>query len=174
MQTTSALFLRCTRLSTQNVQDQLGQNSSTERARLAQVKFLHRTCKTSSGGIPAQNVQDQPRWMKKRPLLVRVFEQKITKKGLSSLVFLNQKFKIFGTKSEFFPIGKIGIRNVPNFNNFIFPQLHIKKKKTKIRATFFLKFTPNFREKSGFFSTFRKKIEIFSKYKKNNFSLASY
>ena len=31
------------------------------------------------------------------------------------------------TKSEFFPIGKIGIRNVQNFNNFILSEPHLTK-----------------------------------------------
>ena len=93
--------------------------------------------------------------MKKRPLLVRVFEPKVTKKGLSSLVFLNQKFKIFGTKSEFFPIGKIGIRNVPNFNNFISPKLHIKKKKNW--RTFLVHQNPQISGKKWIFFHFPKK-----------------
>ena len=42
----------------------------------------------------------------------------------------------------------------------------LKKKKQKNRATFFLKFTLNFRNKSGFFSNWKNRNPDFSKYKK--------
>ena len=47
------------------------------------------------------------------------FNLKKRKKKLENLFFRDPQ--IFGTKVDFFPIGKIGIRNVPNFNKFIWP-----------------------------------------------------
>ena len=63
------------------------------------------------------------------------FNLKKRKKKLENLFFRDPQ--IFGTKVDFFPIGKIGIRNVPNFNNFISSKLHIDKKKIKIGEPFF-------------------------------------
>ena len=37
------------------------------------------------------------------------------------------KFQIFQTKSDFFPIGKIRIQNIPKSNNFISSELHLTK-----------------------------------------------
>ena len=87
----------------------------------------------------------------------------------------------FGTKVDFFPIGKIGIWNVPNFNNFISPKLNIEKKIIKIGEPFFSrkkcqihirnlkKKNPNFGKKVDFFPLSEKKLEFFPNTKKNNF-----
>ena len=39
----------------------------------------------------------------------------------------DQKFLKLETKSDFFPIGKIGIQNFPKLNNFISLELHLRK-----------------------------------------------
>ena len=41
--------------------------------------------------------------------------------------FLTTKIRIFQSKSDFFPIGKIGIRNIPNSNKFILSEPHINQ-----------------------------------------------
>ena len=39
----------------------------------------------------------------------------------------DQKFRKFDTKSDFFPIGKIGNRNFPKLNNFISLEIYLIK-----------------------------------------------
>ena len=46
-------------------------------------------------------------------------------KCLLPMEILNKKFQFFQTKSDFFPIGKIGIQNVPNPNKFILSEPHM-------------------------------------------------
>ena len=48
------------------------------------------------------------------------FNLKKRKKKLENLFFRDPQ--IFGTKVDFFPIGKIGIRNVPNTKKIVFPE----------------------------------------------------
>ena len=76
------------------------------------------------------------------------FNLKKRKKKLENLFFRDPQ--IFGTKVDFFPIGKIGIRNVPNFNNFISSKLHIDKK-NKNRRTFLVHENPRFSEQKWTF-----------------------
>jgi len=47
-----------------------------------------------------------------------------------------EKSPIFGTKVDFFPIGKIEIRIFPNTKKNILAELHFKKIKKKIREPF--------------------------------------
>ena len=49
----------------------------------------------------------------------RLLRSRFQKKCLLPMGILNKKFQIFQTKSDFFPIGKIRIQNVPNLNKFI-------------------------------------------------------
>ena len=51
------------------------------------------------------------------------FEKKVTPTSGD----FDQKFRKFDTKSDFFPIGKIGNRNFPKLNNFISLELHLTK-----------------------------------------------
>ena len=90
------------------------------------------------------------------------FNLKKRKKKLENLFFRDPQ--IFGTKVDFFPIGKIGIRNVPNFNNFISSKLHIKKKIIKIGEPFWSTKIPKFWDKSGFFSNWKKRNPECSKF----------
>ena len=54
-------------------------------------------------------------------------------------LFREEKSPIFGTKVDFFPIGKIEIRNFPNTKKIILAELHFKKIKKKIRETFWIR-----------------------------------
>ena len=60
---------------------------------------------------------------KKFLLQVRILTKKVTPTNGD----FDQKFRKFETKSDFFPIGKIGNRNFPKLNNFISLELHLRK-----------------------------------------------
>ena len=60
---------------------------------------------------------------KKFLLQVRILTKKVTPTNGD----FDQKFRKFETKSDFFPIGKIGIRNFPKLNNFISLEPHLTK-----------------------------------------------
>ena len=51
----------------------------------------------------------------------------LTKKVTPTNGDFDQKIQKFGTKSDFFPIGKIGIQNFPKLNNFISLEVHLTK-----------------------------------------------
>ena len=51
----------------------------------------------------------------------------LTKKVTPTNGDFDRKFRKFETKSDFFPIGKIGNRNFPKLNNFISLDLHLRK-----------------------------------------------
>ena len=58
------------------------------------------------------------------------------KEKKSENLFREEKSPIFGTKVEFFPIGKIEIPNFPNTKKIILAELHFKKNTKKIREHF--------------------------------------
>ena len=53
--------------------------------------------------------------------------QILTKKVTPTNCDFDQKFRKFGTKSDFFPIGKIENRNFPKYDKFISLELHLRK-----------------------------------------------
>ena len=61
---------------------------------------------------------------------------RLKKKKKSENLLREEKSPNFGTKVDFFPIGKIEIPNFPNTKKFILAELHFKKIKKKIRETF--------------------------------------
>ena len=83
---------------------------------------------------------------KKRPLFVGVFEPK----------FPNEK-----TKLDFFPIGKIGIRNVPNFNNFISSEPHMSQFWARSENLFWPKKVEFFKVNRIFFQLENSKSRMF-------------
>ena len=51
----------------------------------------------------------------------------LTKKVTPTNGDFDQKFQKFGTKSDFFPTGKIGIQLFPKYDKFISIELHLRK-----------------------------------------------
>ena len=54
---------------------------------------------------------------------MRILTKKVTPRNCD----FDQKFRKFETKSDFFPIGKIGIQFFPKYDNFISFELHLRK-----------------------------------------------
>ena len=93
------------------------------------------------------------------------------KKSLQKIFCWKSFVKFFDLehKCGFFSTFRNFLQKLAKFQKIILSKLHIKKKIIKIGAPFYFPKTPNFRDKSGFFSNWNIRNPKCSKFQKNHF-----